>query len=289
MIVNLQNEFLQLRFDTKGAQLQQIKGVQNQLNYLWNGDEKYWTKFSPVLFPIVGTLKDNQYTFQNQAYQLSRHGFARDKEFELTQALTQKLEFSLTHDEETLKVYPFEFELKICYELLGNSLSCTYQVLNRSVSDMYFSLGAHPGFAVPLINEEQYTDYYIEFENDDELLNYQIKDNLLSTQTNVINLNDRKLQLKHELFYQDALVFKNLKSKKIQLLNNLNKHGLTFTFQNFDYFGIWAAIDADFVCLEPWAGIADNENHQGNLIHKEGINKLLPNAQWQAQWAVQCY
>ncbi|RZK65882.1 MAG: aldose 1-epimerase family protein [Pedobacter sp.] len=289
MIVSIRNEHLAIDFATKGAELQRIVGTDSAINYMWNGDAQFWGKFSPVLFPIVGALKGNVYEYQGEKYQLSRHGFARDMEFEHEFINPTEIEFKLKHTAETLKLYPFEFELTLRYRLRGASLQCTYQVVNPSNETILFSVGGHPAFAAPLNSQGTYTDYYLQFNNDDEVTFHHIVDNLIADETTTIKLKDKMLPLTHELFYGDALVFKDLKSTQIRLLNNKNYNGLNFHFEGFPYFGIWAAIDADFVCLEPWCGIADGIGHSQKLEEKEGMEKLAAGETWERSWEVCCF
>jgi galactose mutarotase-like enzyme len=288
-MIFLENEHFRASFNTKGAELQHITGVDSGTEFLWSGDSNYWGKFSPILFPIVGALKDNQYEFEGITYELPRHGFARDMEFECHQIDEHELLFTLTNSEETLKVYPFEFRLGIRYKIFGASLCCTYEVENPAENELLFSIGGHPAFAAPLNKQGAYTDYYLQFNNDDEVTFNHITENLISDQTTTLKLEDRKLFLHHELFYDDALVFKNLKSDSISLMNSINYNGLNFKFKDFPYFGIWAAKDANFVCLEPWCGIADSVDHNKNLREKEGVIKLAPKAKWQRTWQITCF
>lgn len=289
MIVSIRNEHLAIDFSTKGAELKSIVGIDSSVNYMWRGDAQFWGKFSPVLFPIVGALKENTYHYQGEKYNLPRHGFARDMEFEYELIGATEIAFRLKHTEDTLKIYPFEFELTLRYHLRGASLQCAYQVHNPSDKTMLFSIGGHPAFAAPLNNQGTYTDYYLQFNNDNDITFHHIEDNLIADETTTIQLNDQMLPLTHELFYGDALVFKNLKSNHIRLLNTKNYNGLDFHFDGFPYFGIWAAIDADFVCLEPWCGIADGVSHNQQLEEKEGIEKLSAGETWQRSWEVCCF
>lgn len=287
MIISIANEHLSATFSTKGAELQQITGIDSGTAYLWSGDANYWAKFSPVLFPIVGTLKNNSYIHEGQTYHLSRHGFARDMEFEFEQISAHELLFTLTDSEESRKVYPFEFVLRLRYRLERASISCTYEVSNPAQEkDLIFSIGGHPAFAAPLNQQGVYSDYYLQFNDDDELTYYHLEEHLISDQTGVLKLKNRKLFLKHDLFYNDALVFKNLKSNSVSLMNTKNYNGLNFKFNDFPYFAIWAARDANFVCLEPWCGIADFIDHQQQLKDKEGVMTLTAGEHWKRSWEV---
>ena len=286
MAISIQNEHLVLTFSAIGAELQSVKGTDSLTEYLWSGDAKVWGKFSPVLFPIIGALKNNIYLFEGQTYTLPRHGFARDMHFEYEQISSNEISFTLEANEETLKNYPFNFKLCIKYQLVKAALYCTYQVINRDKKELFFSIGGHPAFAAPLNNEGNYTDYYLQFNKDEEITYHHIVDNLIADETTTVKLTEGKLFLKHELFNHDALVFKNLKSDCISLKNIINYSGLEFQFKDFPYFGIWAAKNANFVCLEPWCGIADGVHHHQQLTIKEGIINLPIHAKFERTWGV---
>ncbi|RAJ23087.1 galactose mutarotase-like enzyme [Pedobacter cryoconitis] len=288
-MILLENENIKVTISAKGAELQSIKSKKDNLEYLWKGDPAFWGKFSPVLFPIVGALKNNTYCIGEQSYQLPRHGFARDLTFEAQQINEEEALFTLSHNAETLKVYPFEFKFSLRYSLSGAAVSCTYEVNNPGIKDLLFSVGAHPAFAVPLTADTLYEDYYLGFSQDESLNIHQIEDNLIGDQVAILQLSDRKLHLQHELFYNDALVIKDLNSKSIQLKNTKNQHGLNFRFIDFPFFGIWSAKDADFVCLEPWCGIADGIHHNQQLSDKEGIQTLSPGLDWKRSWEVEVF
>lgn len=288
-MIILENEEITVNFVAKGAELRSIKSKITGLDYLWKGDPEFWGKFSPVLFPIVGGIKNDTYILEDAAYHLPRHGFARDHEFEFQQISDGEVLFTLNSNADTLKVYPFEFKLGLRYKISGSSVSCTYEVLNEGHNDMLFSIGGHPAFAAPLTADTNYEDYFVEFVADQSITYNKIQDNLISDQTETIELQDNRLFLKHSLFYDDALVFKNLKSTTLHLRNTKNQHGLDFHFIDFPYFGIWAAKDADFVCLEPWCGIADGIHHHQQLSDKEGVTSLPPGENWKRTWSVNVF
>ncbi|WP_316830510.1 aldose 1-epimerase family protein [Pedobacter aquatilis] len=285
----LENDFLKVDIAAKGAELQSLFSKETQIEYLWSGDANFWAKHSPVLFPIVGSLKDDSYEYKDKTYHLSRHGFARDHEFTVEKISETEAVFTLKNTSETLEVYPFPFELKLNYRLIERKLSLTYTVINTGARKMFFSLGAHPAFAVPNTPDTTYEDYYLAFNDDDRLTFWKLDDGLVANETETIELSSHKLSLKHNLFYNDALVFKNLQSNCISLLNTRNDYGLHFHFDDFPFFGIWAAKDAPFVCLEPWCGVADGVNHNQKLQHKEGIIKLDAGKKWNRCWEVECF
>lgn len=286
-MINLNNESVFIKIHPKGAELQSI--VYNGLEYMWSGDAAFWGKHSPVLFPIVGTLKNDTYSYEGKEYHLPRHGFARDKEFDINVESNSKATFTLKSNEDTLKVYPFEFELKLVYELIGNKVSCTYVVENNGKEQMYFSVGGHPAFAVPLDKELAYEDYYLKFNKENELTKYKLDNGLIANDTQTVVLTDHKLSLTKSLFYEDAIVLKHLQSNAISLASQKSEHGLHFLFEEFPFFGIWAAKDAPFVCIEPWCGIADSVNHNQELKDKEGIEKLEAGQSWQRSWQVELF
>ncbi|RZL54376.1 MAG: aldose 1-epimerase family protein [Pedobacter sp.] len=288
-MITLENDFIKVRIANKGAELQGLFSKETNIEYLWNGDSEYWGKHSPVLFPIVGSLKNDSYIYTDKTYKLPRHGFARDNEFIADQLNTAEAVFTLTQSDETLKVYPFPFELKLNYQIIDRKLILEYTVTNTSSKKMFFSLGAHPAFAVPNTPNTSYEDYYLAFNNDEKLTYWKLEDGLVANETENIDLSRHRLNLKHDLFYDDALVFKALQSNCISLLNSKNDYGLHFHFDDFPFFGIWSAKDAPFVCLEPWCGVADSVNHNQQLAHKEGIVKLDAGKSWKRSWEVECF
>jgi len=286
-MIQLQNTKLKANFSELGAELISLVNLTTGKEIMWQGNPDFWGGQSPVLFPTVGALKDDRYIFDGQNYEMPRHGFARRKIFEVKNSSENEVIFELYSDDETLKFYPFEFSLEIRYTLTENKLTVSYQVKNKSEKEMYFSLGAHPGFAIDTENGLKYDDYEIAFSDDEQLEIHPLIDNLISKETQTIELKNKALPLSYELFAKDALVMTTMKSKELILRNNQNENQVIFTFSNFPYFGIWAAKKADFVCLEPWQGIADLEDHNQELTEKFGILKLGINEEWKGDWAVE--
>ena len=284
----LKNKNLTIKINPKGAELTSLFNNQNQTEYLWNADPMFWGKSSPVLFPIVGSLKENKYCFEGQEYMLPRHGFARDKEFIVEESDENSITFLLTHDENTLKVYPFKFEFRLIYSLENNAMNVTYSVKNTGENKMYFSVGGHPAFAVPLTENTSYDDYYLQFNKTETFKRWGLTSGgLIETQPIDFLIDTDKLDLTKELFYDDAIVFKNLESTSVILKSDKTNRQLKFDFEGFPYLGIWAAKDADFVCIEPWCGIADSANHNQELTQKEGIIKLSLGEIFERTWRVE--
>ena len=283
----LKNQKLTIKVNPKGAELSSLFNNENQTEYLWNADPAFWGKSSPVLFPIVGALKENKYFFEGQEYTLPRHGFARDREFIVEKMEENSLSFLLTHDEDTLKVYPFKFEFRLIYSLENNVLNVTYSVKNIGEDKLYFSVGGHPAFAIPLSENTTYDDYYLAFNKTETFKRWGLtSDGLIETQPFDFLIDTNRLSLTKELFYDDAIVFKNLESTAVILKSDKTNHQLKFDFEGFPYVGIWAAKDANFVCIEPWCGIADSANHHQELTEKEGIICLDLGEIFEKTWRV---
>lgn len=282
---NISNEKLSVGISQKGAELQNLVNKETGIEYLWQAGEE-WPKRSPVLFPIVGGLKDDSYKFENKTYRMGRHGFARDKEFQVEEQQEESIIFKLVSDEDTRKTYPFDFKFLLRYSLDGNAVNVTYFVYNTGPSDMFFSVGGHPAFNVPLTTGTTYEDYRLDFLNEENAGRWPLSKEGLLLDEPVPYFSGKTLQLKKEMFYGDALVFKKLNSNVISLLNNKNEHGLTVSFPDFPFLGIWATKDADFVCIEPWCGIADSVNTSGDLKEKEGISHLEAGAVFERTFSI---
>lgn len=281
---------LRVSIKTKGAELYSVVNKETGLEYMWGGDPTFWGKTSPVLFPIVGALKNDTYLFNNHAFNLARHGFARDFEFEADESVEDRIVLTLNATSLSLEKYPFQFQLKIGYTVEGNFLLVNYGVQNTGPQEMYFSIGGHPAFKVPLVNATAYSDYYLVFNKIENSPRWPISSGGLigSAPVPFLNNSDR-IDLNKNLFNQDALVFKNLQSDMVSLKSTGHDHGLDFHFNGFPFLGIWAAKNADFVCIEPWCGIADAETHDQKLISKEGIEKIAVGESWSRTWKVQFY
>lgn len=283
----IENQQIRAVINAKGAELTQLIHKEHQLDYMWEGDPAVWGKHSPVLFPIVGTLKNNTYFYNGQSYQLPRHGFARDKQFAVEAHTADTITFLLRCDEETLTVYPFAFEFRIRYTLVDQSLAVTYEVLNSGKDVMYFSVGAHPAFKIPLVPGTNYTDYYLQFNQTETTPRWPISpDGLIESSSLPLLQNTNRLNLSKDLFQKDALVLKGMQSTIVTFASGKTSHGFRFDYPGFPFLGIWAAKNADFVCIEPWCGIADSVTTNQQLQDKEGINKLAAGENFTRTWTI---
>lgn len=286
-IYSLENQFLKLTFNSIGAELKSCYSKLLSKELIYDGKSEYWNRSAPVLFPIVGKLKENQYFLHEIQFELSQHGFARNEAFDLCDLTNEKISFSLKASDESFKIYPFNFELIITYTLNDNKVETRYTVINHDSKEMPFSLGAHPGFVCPLFENESFDDYYLEFDKAENFSRYLLnhENGLFNGQQETIANQENLIELNYSYFEKDAIVFKNLNSKKIVLKSKKSNYCLEFSVKNFPYFGIWTKPNAPFICLEPWCGLADSENSSSNFQEKEGINSLKPKEEFERSFS----
>ncbi|WP_237026338.1 aldose 1-epimerase family protein [Lactobacillus sp. S2-2] len=286
----LENKFISLELDENGAQLTSIKNKNNQLEYLWQGNDNFWKRQAPNLFPIVGKLKDNEFEYENNKYSMGQHGFARDSKFEINEIDDNKIIFELDSNADTKLIYPFDFKLLIKYELINNEIDVNYKVKNLGSNKMYFSIGAHPGFNVPIENEN-FDDYEIKFSSKNNLNRILLKDGL-SELNQPVKFDDKdSLKVKRSLFKDDAFILDSgiNQDYEISLTNSKNSHGIILHSYNHRYLGIWSMYpkESPFVCIEPWWGIADNVDSNKQLTEKVGINILDKNELFESNFKIE--
>ena len=274
-MVVLENDELKVSLSSKGAELMSIIDKKDQTEYIWQGNPEYWGYHAPHLFPVVGGLNQNSLSVDGNLYPLSRHGFARTSTFRRIESAPQQAIFELRYSKETLAAYPYKFEFQVIYFLVNRSLKVVYKVINLDSKDIYFSVGAHPGFNVPFNNETSFEDYYIEFQIDEHLESHQLAANGLFNNERVSVLTeDKKLDLTYDLFKKDALVFKNIQSRSVILKSEKSTKQVKIDFPNFNYLGLWSKSKAPFICIEPWLGCADADGNQLDISKKEAIQQL---------------
>ena len=250
-MIIISNEFLTAYFSEKGAELKSLKC--NRKEYIWNGDPAFWRESSPVLFPICSGLKDDEYIFQGKTYLMPKHGFAKEETFEVEDIKDDRVVFLLSSKNCPKDNYPFEYELRIIYTVIGKKLNVEYKIENFTDGDMYFSIGAHEGYYCP----EGIENYEIVFDQKENLDAYQLVGPLLSFETKNYGEDTDILQLNNSLFDNDCLIFKNLNSKGLILRNKTTDEKIELSFAGFPYLLIWTIPNAHFVCIEPWCGITE--------------------------------
>ena len=283
----LENEFLKIGVNAKGAQLSSFFNKATGVEQLWQASPDVWAYHAPNLFPIVGGLLNNELHVDGHTYTLNRHGFARTSEFIVLDSDATHASFSLPYCDNTLAVYPFKFDLQVLYTLIENALRVTYKVINRDLKPVYFSVGGHPAFNVPFNAGENYEDYYLEFETAENLHSHELnKDGLFNGNTHPVPAPDKKLHLTRDLFKDDALVFKNLQSRMVTIKSTKHDRSLSVEFPHFNYLGLWAKPGADFVCIEPWLGCADSAGEAKDISVKENIQKVVPGHVFEASFYI---
>lgn len=289
----IKNEFLSITVNEFGAELTSILNNKTNKQYLWNADPLYWKRHSPVLFPIVGSLKNKTYLYHGQSYSMSQHGFARDMEFKLIKKTDFELWYQLTANDETKKVYPFDFALEIGYRLQGRSLTVMWRVINLGKSVMYFSIGAHPAFMCPLDGNGSQEDYFISFDKKNPVHYSKINDSGLVVKQDFMNQSvletqDGILPVTNHLFDDDALIIENYQCKQVSLLRPDQKPYVTVHF-DAPLFGLWspAGKNAPFICIEPWYGRCDSSDFSGTLEEREWGNHLEAGKQFEAAYTIE--
>jgi len=281
MLYTIRNNVLEVSVDTLGAELARIRSIADDVEYLWKADPAYWARRAPILFPIVGKLAGGILRLGGREYPLPQHGFARDEEFEHAGTGVDSLAFRLRDRPELFGRYPFHFELLVRYQLSDASITVTYEVRNPHSTALWFSIGAHPGFACPIIPGQNFDNYVLEFDEAENCPRYLIKDGLIRTEPEPFLNNECLIHLDHHLFDNDAIVLKNVKSDGLTLKSAETEKFVRVEFPGWPYLGIWSKPgDAPFVCIEPWFGIADGEGFQGDLTEKEGILRLEPEGEF---------
>jgi len=288
-MIQLRNELVSVSIHPDGAELRSLQHLGNGRQYLWSGGPASWGKFSPVLFPIVGTVKDNRYTYRGNEYVLGRHGFAREKTFQAEQVSPTEARFALADDDSSWSVYPFAFRLLMQYRLDGSRMTLTYGVDNPGDDELWFCLGAHPAFAVPNNPALTYDDYHLEFSEPETAGRWELDGGLLRSSPSPFLAGAKKLALSKALFSKDAIVLKGLRSSILTLASAKDPHGLRFGIGDWPHLGLWAAPGADFLCIEPWQGHADQVGGDPDLTKKEGVVRLGPGGRWSKSWWVEIF
>ncbi len=286
----LENEYVQLKIKEHGAELCSLFHKGHGIEYIWKGDPQVWGRHAPVLFPIVGKLKDNAYQLKGESYHLGQHGFARDLVWQLKEKSSDTLQFELHESADTYHKYPFRFQLEVIFKLQAESVSVSYTVKNTGEEAMPFSIGAHPAFNCPLTGSDRFEDYYLEFEREETLSRQLLLNGLRTGKTRLVMKGDKKLQLSRDLFKEDALVFEGVRSQWVALRSTTHSHGLKISFENFPYLGIWTKSESSpFLCIEPWFGVADRLQGQKDILEKEGIRLLAPGDAFSCTYSVSVF
>ncbi|GFH42367.1 aldose 1-epimerase [Lactococcus hodotermopsidis] len=283
----ISSDVLEITVATFGAELHSIK--KDGIEYLWQGNPEFWARKAPILFPIVGKLKNGSYRYNDENFKMAGHGFARDNMFKLIDSDEDDLVFELKDSKETKLSYPFDFRLRVSYKLRGNKLLVKWEVKNQDEQEMYFGIGAHPAFNVPL-ESGTFEAYKL------TITPTQSRQFIpLDPETGTLDLDKKTLleqnefSLTHDLFKDDALIFETPKATEVVLSNSIDNRSVKIAWKNMPFLGLWSPYPAQapFVCIEPWCGIADDENTDGDLTTKFGINSLDPGKKFKAEYTIE--
>lgn len=288
MLQTIHNDAMTVTIDELGAQLMSITAADGT-EYLWNGDPAYWTGRAPNLFPYVGRLTNDSYTYGGKTYQMTRHGFAKRTAFATADQGAANLTLRMTDTPESRESYPFAFQFDVSYVLEGSALVIVYAVENRGRETMYFGLGGHPGFRVPLEAGKSFEDYRLTFAHPSQPCRVLLSDAyMLSGHDAPYPLEDGTvLPLRHDLFDQDAIILKNFE-RTMTLSAGEGTRGLTLSCPRMRYLGIWhmPKTDAPYVCLEPWASLPSRQDVVEDLAQQNDLISLESGQRYENRWTI---
>ncbi len=281
----LENEMIKIEVDDHGAELKSLIRKDNETEYMWNADPKYWGRTSPVLFPFVGAVKDGVYRTKGKSFKMGQHGFARDTDFSLSEQSDNTLWFEMKSNKSTLEKFPYEFLLKIGYRIKSNKVSVIWHVENIGSETLPFSVGGHPAF-----NNRKNSKLLFD-ESDgirENIISRTLVNGLSGDEEDSISLNKNYLDVTKKLFDKDALVLENQSIHKVSLCEESGEAYLTLT-ADCPLMGIWSPVGSDvpFVCIEPWYGRCDSIHFDGELSEREFGNLLEPKKTWEREYSIE--
>ncbi len=286
-IFSLSNGVITLTVKHKGAEISSIKNAAG-MEFMWQPQGSiYWQRQSPLLFPIVGKLKENQYVVNGVRYPMTQHGFVRDMIFDFIGKTSTQLIYWIKDNTETQKQYPSLFELRVIYTLIDNKVSVRYLVKNIDTIPMYFTIGGHPAFKCPMREGDIFQDYYLEFEKEETVSRRYLEGGLIGDRIEPLLENTAILPMHIDLFREDAIILTDLQSRKVSLKSHKHDHSVTVDFTDFPYLGIWNQPGAPFVCIEPWKGLADTLSASGEIKDKPGIITLEPQKKYECEYFIE--
>lgn len=275
MIHSIQSDLFTAEINDKGAELYSLFSKKTKTEYLWQGDPAVWDQRAPVLFPVVARLKDGKYSYNGKDYNMSIHGFVLDAPFTTLGAKGNSIILTYEDTPETRAIYPFSFTFRVVFTLHGSALEIVYQVINKTDGPMYFSCGSHEGYRCPRDEGETFDDYYLEFEKEAVYASLlSSPDILLTKSTYTVLENEKILPLSYDLFSNDSLVFANVPSNRVTLCSRKSTARVEIAYEDCPHLALWTRPDAHYICIEPWYGLPDFEDTDGQLVNKAGIISL---------------
>lgn len=289
MIIEIFNSNMKVQINTLGGELYSIQNERCE-EYLWQGDEKYWGQRSPNLFPYVGRLTEGKYRYAKTEYRMGIHGFIQDYDMAVYEKSAESVTLLAVSNAQTIEQYPFEFEYYITYALCGRKLTIEYRVVNKGGKTMYFGIGGHPGFRVPLEDGMRFEDYYLEFEETCQLVRLGFsEDCFLNGADKEYQLDGKQIPLRHDIFDQDAIVWKEM-SKAILLKCKNGKKSVRVGYPDMSYLGIWHMphTDAPYVCIEPWCSLPSRKDIIEDLETQENLIAVDAGKEYCNKWDIEC-
>lgn len=292
MLYTIKNNYLEVEISDNGAEIKSIKYLNK--DYLHNSDPKFWGRSAPLLWPNIGTIKNGTATIDGVSYPMKKHGFLRDTMCQVESQSEDKITFVVTADENTLKLYPYDFKIQITYELLEQTIHSNLKFTNNSKTTMPFNLGLHPAFKVPLNEGEAFEDYKIIFDvpGTYEMPTVVLTDGTIDYEKRIRTFtNLKELPLNYSDYDFDALIFEDILSHQITLTNKDESHGVVFNFEDFPMLGIWTPnhIKSPFICLEPWIGCADAPQSNGDFKTKRDLINVEPNSSTTVKYSIKFF
>ena len=274
----LENDELAVRVSSKGAELQSV--VCAGIERMWSGDPAVWGRRAPLLFPLIGRLRDGWYANGGERIDAPMHGFCRDRAFDAEQVSAARVRFTTASDEGTRAVYPFDFRLRVEFSLEGDAIVKTHTVENAGDAPMPFELGGHEAYATHLLPGEHMSDYFVRFEGLDAIEMFGMDaEGILTLPKIRVPLEDGRLTKTPEQLGIDTIVLENVPGSKVALASVANECEAEVEFQDFPYLGIWTMAgqdDARYLCLEPWSALPDAHFSPRELTEKPGVRTLEP-------------
>lgn len=280
----IENEKYRLEVIARGGEIQSFYDKENDLEYMWQGDEAYWGGKNPSLFPMVSNTWTKDYEWHGQKYAMKNHGLVRYEELTCVKHTENEIVMELHENETTLKQYPFRFTFQISYRLNGNRLDVVYHITNQSKEVMPFGFGLHPGFNCPLCADESFTDYKLVFPQDEEVDQISLPQGL-----QVFKQAFKEIPLNYDLFEKYAtLIYKNIKSPYVELVGP--KHKVRVSCLGYPFLAFWTSKrGAPFVCIEPWYSHGDFEAVDCRFDQREGTINLKPNESFTTSYFIELF
>ncbi|MCU6763784.1 Aldose 1-epimerase [uncultured Roseburia sp.] len=287
MEYTIKDNDLSVIISSHGAEMQSVSFQGRE--YLWQGDEAYWTEHSPVLFPFVGRFTDGHYTLEGKRYPMSIHGFAKLSDFDVIEKSDNSITLQMTDTPATFEKYPFHFIFNVTYTIKDQQIFVSYHVQNLSDQTMYFGIGGHPGFNVPLENGLAFQDYYLEFPlaHTPAKVGHTETCFLSGIDTDYPLENGNKIPLIHSMFDQDAIVLKNV-CDCVTLKSDKSEHSVTLCYPDLPYLGLWHApkTEAPYICIEPWSSLPSRQDIVEEFKYKNDLIRLKQDASYQNDWKI---